>query len=221
MGAPVSFAGTAQVGAGHRRLPRHHRRAEGFQLHRKICRGHHRLRTDRRRRHDHAVELAAQPDRAEGRTGARRGQHDGAQALRRMPRQRDDLRRNPRRRGRAPGRVQPRAGRWSRPSATRSAPTPASKWSASPARPAPGSSSPRRRPTPSSASIRNSAASRRTSSCPTPISPRCCHRRCRACWSTPARAASPRRASWFRRSVRPKRSASSRRCSTARRSATR
>jgi aldehyde dehydrogenase (NAD+) len=39
--------------------------------------------------------------------------------------------------------------------------------------------------------------------------------------STPARAASRRRASWSTRIARPKRSASSRRCSTARRSATR
>ena len=108
MGAPVSFAGTAQVGAGIGGFLGTIAALKDFNFTEKYA-ARHRLRTDRRRRHDHAVELAAQPDRAEGRSGARRGQHDGAETVGGMPRQATDLCRDPRRRGRAAGRVQPRA----------------------------------------------------------------------------------------------------------------
>ena len=45
-----------------------------------------RARADRRGRHDHAVELAAQPDRLQGRAGARRRLHHGAEAVARSRR---------------------------------------------------------------------------------------------------------------------------------------
>ena len=52
-------------------------------------------------RPDHAVELAAQPDRLQGRAGARRRLHDGAEAVRGRAAQRHHLRRDPRRGRRA------------------------------------------------------------------------------------------------------------------------
>jgi hypothetical protein len=53
-------------------------------------------RADRRMRADHAVELADQPDRVQGRAGARGRLHDGAQAERDRAVQRDPVRRDPR-----------------------------------------------------------------------------------------------------------------------------
>ncbi len=58
---------------------------------------------DRRRRADHAVELAFEPDRLQGRSGAGRRLHGGPEAERDRPDQRDPVRRD--RRGfRRPGR---------------------------------------------------------------------------------------------------------------------
>ena len=67
----------------------------------------HRQGTGRRLRPDHAVELADQPDRLQGRACARRGLHDGAQAERGGAAQRDPARRDPPRRRRSAGRLQP------------------------------------------------------------------------------------------------------------------
>ncbi len=134
--------------------------------------GHHagRPRADRRVRLDHPVELADQPDRLQGRAGAGRRLHHGAQAVRGRAAQRDHVRRDPRR-GRRPGRrLQPRQRRRRRRSAPPSPPIPTSTWCRSPARPAPASRSRPRPRRPSSASPRSSAASPRTSSSTTPTS---------------------------------------------------
>ena len=86
------------------------------------------------------------------------------------PLERHHLRRDRRGGGRAARRVQPRQRRPGRTSGRSWRAIRTSTWCRSPARPAPASSSPRRPPTRSSASRRSSAASRRTSFCPTPIS---------------------------------------------------
>ena len=57
------------------------------------------------------VELAAQPDRLQGRAGARRGLHDGPEAVRGGAAERHRLRRDPRRGRRARRGVQPRQRR--------------------------------------------------------------------------------------------------------------
>ena len=85
-------------------------------------------------------------------------------------------------RRRRPGRrVQPGQRRRARTSAPPSPPIPTSTWSPSPARPAPGSRSPRPPPTRSSGSIRSSAASRPSSSSRMPTSARRSPRRCATC----------------------------------------
>jgi hypothetical protein len=118
---------------------------------------------DRRRRHDHAVELAAQPDHLQGRAGTRRRLHHGAEALRRSRRSTPSS--SPRFWTRPACRraCSTSSTATARASARRSRATPTSTWCPSPARPAPASSWPRPRPTRSSACIRSSAASRPTS----------------------------------------------------------
>ena len=97
------------------------------------------------------------------------------------------------------GRLQHGQRRRARSSARSWPAIPTSTWCPSPARPAPASSSPRRRPTRSSAWRRNWAASRPTSSCPTPISRRRCARASRAASATAASPATRRPACWCRR----------------------
>ncbi len=65
---------------------------------------------DRRLRPDHAVELAAQPDRGEGVPRLGHRLHHGAQAVGAVALQRTDLRRDPARSGCPRGRVQPGPG---------------------------------------------------------------------------------------------------------------
>ncbi len=67
MGAPVSFAGTAQVGAGIGGFLGTIAALKDFSFTEKYAAGMIALRADRRRRHDHTVELAAEPDRTQGR----------------------------------------------------------------------------------------------------------------------------------------------------------
>ena len=62
---------------------------------------------DRRVRADHALELAAEPDRLQGRPRPRRGLHHGAEAVRGRAVERHHLRRDPRRGRRARRGVQP------------------------------------------------------------------------------------------------------------------
>ena len=90
-------------------------------------------------RPDHAVELADQPDRLQGRAGARRRLHHGAEAVRDRAAQRHHLRRGHARGRRAEGRVQPGQRRRRRRSARRCRRIPTSTWCRSPARPAPAS----------------------------------------------------------------------------------
>ena len=119
-------------------------------------------RAGRRARRDHALELPAEPDRAEGRAGPGRGLHRGAEAERGGTAERLHPGRDHR-----VGRACPRASStWSAaPGRSPARPSPAirgSTWSPSPARPGPASGSPswpRRR----SSRWRSSwAASRRT-----------------------------------------------------------
>ena len=121
---------------------------------------------------DHAVELADQPDRLQGRAGARRRLHDGAEADRGRAAQRDPLRRDPARGRRAGRRVQPRERRRRRPSARRSSSHPdvdmvsftgSTRAGIEVAQAAAPTREARRR--------RSSAASRPTSSSTTPTSP--------------------------------------------------
>ena len=99
-------------------------------------------RTGRRGRRDHALELPAAPDRRQGRAGARRRLHRGAQAFRSRAAQRLRAGRDHSRRRPARGRVQP--GHRLRPGGGRSAwrGTRMSTWCPSPAPPAPASASP-------------------------------------------------------------------------------
>ena len=90
----------------------------------------------------HAVELSAEPDRRQGGAGARRRVHGGAQAQRGHAAVRVPVRRDPRRRRLAAGRVQPCVRL--RPGGGRSHRCPPRRRHgvASPARPAPESASP-------------------------------------------------------------------------------
>ena len=67
---------------------------------------------DRRLRLDHAVEFSDQPGDVQGRAGAGRRLHDGAEAKRSVAAVRADHRRDPARGRRAARRVQPRQWRW-------------------------------------------------------------------------------------------------------------
>ena len=100
-----------------------------------------RARADRRVRPDHAVELAGQPDRLQGRAGARGRLHDGAEAERDRAAHRDPLRA----RSCTRPACRPASSTWStataRRSARRSRRIPASTWCRSPARRAPASRS--------------------------------------------------------------------------------
>ena len=90
-----------------RPLRRRPERAEGLRLRRDPRHDEHRQGTGRRLRPNHALELADQPDRLQGRAGARRGLHDGPEAERGGAAQRDPARRDSPRRGRSAGRLQP------------------------------------------------------------------------------------------------------------------
>ncbi len=82
MGAPLSLSQNAQaaIGIGHLsqalKILKEYRVRDGEGLLRHPPRAH------RRRRHDHAVELADQPDRLQGCARARRRLHDGPEAKR-------------------------------------------------------------------------------------------------------------------------------------------
>ena len=82
MGAPLAFARDAQVWAGRVHLEATIEALETLRIQPRQGIEPHRQGADRRRRADHAVELAAQPDRLQGRAGARRRLHDGAEAER-------------------------------------------------------------------------------------------------------------------------------------------
>ena len=111
MGAPRGFALNDQVGIGLAHLEEMVGTLETFEFER-MKKGHARRQgADRRRRHDHALELAAQPDHLQGRAGAGGGMHDGAEAERDRAARRHHFRRNSRRGGRAQGRLQPRQRR--------------------------------------------------------------------------------------------------------------
>ena len=106
-----------QHGAGAGR-PRPHRvhaeRDEDLQVGRRQRPQPHRSRTDRRVRADHAVELAAEPDRRESGARDRCRLHDDSEADRDRAAERDDLRRSDGRSRRTAGRVQPGQRRRSR-----------------------------------------------------------------------------------------------------------
>ena len=126
MGAPAWLAKAAQAPSGLGHFGRRPRRAQEL----RVCRGtrhdQHRQGSGRRLRPDHALELADQPDRLQGRPGARRGLHDGAEAQRGGAAERDPARRDPARRGRSAGRLQPGQRRGPRGRRPRCRPTPAS-----------------------------------------------------------------------------------------------
>ena len=98
----AAVAGAGRAGRRRPRPPRDRPRRAG-RLRVRAADGHHadRARAGRRVRDDHALELAAQPDRLQGRAGARRRLHDGAQAVRGRAAERDHLRRDHRRGRRA------------------------------------------------------------------------------------------------------------------------
>ncbi len=99
-------------------------------------------RAGRRARRDHPLELPAQPDRRQGRAGAGRRLHGGAEAERGGAAERLHPRRGDRGR-RPPGRASSTSSPGPGPSSARRSPaTPASTWSPSPARPGPGGASP-------------------------------------------------------------------------------
>ena len=148
MGAPMWLAKAAQAATG-RRAPERRRSRCWRRTSSSEPQGHDDdpPRADRRVRLHHAVELAGEPDHLQGRAGAGRRLHDGAEAERDRAAQRDHLRRDHARSRRAGGRVQP--GQRRRPDGRRRRcrRIPASTWCRSPARRAPASRSPRRPPT--------------------------------------------------------------------------
>ena len=158
-----------------RRRPhqRHDRGAQDLQVRGDARHDAARARAGRRVRADHALELADEPGRRQGRPGARGRLHHGAQALRVLA-----LQRHPMGQGHARGRrarrcFQSRSTATALMSERRSRRTATSTWSRSPDRRAPAPRSPRTRPHRSSACIRNSVASRRTccSTMPTSSAP--------------------------------------------------
>ena len=80
MGAPRQFALDSQVGIGLAHLEQDGRDAEELRVPPGQGQPPRGQGADRRRRPDHAVELAAQPDHLQGRPGARRRLHHGAEA---------------------------------------------------------------------------------------------------------------------------------------------
>ncbi len=98
MGAPLGFAERFQAGAGLGHLMTTLEVLKSYPFEERLGSGliGAGAGAGRRRRHDHAVELAAQPDRLQGRPGARRGLHHGAQAIGEYALLGADLRRDPR-----------------------------------------------------------------------------------------------------------------------------
>ena len=111
MGAPAALAQRAQAGAGYAHFATMRGALADFEFERAGRLDVAGPRADRRVRADHAVELADEPGRVQGRPGARRRLHDGAQAVGGVAAQRHRVRRDPRRGRRARRRVQPGAGR--------------------------------------------------------------------------------------------------------------
>ena len=120
MGAPIAFAREAQVWAGRVHLEA---TIEALRILRIQPRARHepdRRGADRRLRADHALELAAEPDRLQGRARARGGLHGRAEAERdRADQRRSSSPRSWRRRERRPacsisstGRARTSASRW-------------------------------------------------------------------------------------------------------------
>ena len=81
MGAPTALARKGPGGDGHRPPANGADGAQGLRLQRTARHHADPQGADRRMRPHHAVELAGQPDRLQGRTGARDRLHDGTQAL--------------------------------------------------------------------------------------------------------------------------------------------
>ena len=81
MGAPLPMAERLQAGAGLGHLAVHAGSAQELSFRGDGRHGRRRARAGRRLRHDHALELAAQPDRLQGRAGARRRLHHGPEAV--------------------------------------------------------------------------------------------------------------------------------------------
>ena len=108
MGAPISFATRFQAGAGMGHFKTAASVLETFHFHEDMGADGDRARADRCGRHDHAVELAGEPDLLQGcgRTGG--GLHDGAEAVRGGAVLGAADCRDPRGSGRAEGRVQSR-----------------------------------------------------------------------------------------------------------------
>ena len=101
MGAPLPFALDAQVWAGRVHLEATIEALETYEFSRLKGSSLDRPGADRRRRPDHAVELAAEPDRLQGRSRARRRLCGRPEAERDRPDQRRPVRGNRRGGGRA------------------------------------------------------------------------------------------------------------------------
>ena len=162
LGMPIGLSQHDPGGAAHRDLLLDARAREGGRVGGGGRQLADRARAGRRGGRDHAVELPAPPDRQQGRPGARRRLHGGAEAERDRAAERVRARRD--RRGGRPARrrVQPRdrhAARWW---ARRSSPTPRPTWSPSPAPRARGGGCPSWRLRRRSRCRSSSAASRRT-----------------------------------------------------------
>ena len=107
MGAPLPMAERLQAGAGLGHIANHAGSAQELSFRGAGRLGDGGARARRRHRHDHAVELAAEPDRLQGRAGAGRRLHHDPEAIRIHAVVGADLRGNPARSRRAEGRVQP------------------------------------------------------------------------------------------------------------------
>ena len=81
MGAPLPMAERLQAGAGLGHIASTLEVLKNYHFRRDGRFGRRRARAGRRHRHDHAVELAAQPDRLQGRARARRRLHHDPQAV--------------------------------------------------------------------------------------------------------------------------------------------
>ena len=82
MGAPLTFAERFQAGAGLGHLMTTLDVLKSYPFEERARHRHARARAGRRLRPDHALELAPQPDRLQGRAGAGGRLHDGAEAVR-------------------------------------------------------------------------------------------------------------------------------------------
>ena len=81
MGAPLPMAEKLQAGAGLGHIAVHARSAQELSVRGDDRLRHGGARAGRRHRHDHAVELAAEPDRLQGRARARRRLHHDPEAV--------------------------------------------------------------------------------------------------------------------------------------------